>query len=53
MHSDGNYLICNTRDGLGNRLFQIASIYGLSRKFNKKFAIIRNGCSVHSIFLKK
>lgn len=48
MQSKDNYLISIPKDGLGNRLFMVASVYGMSRKFNKKFAITRVGNSVHS-----
>lgn len=43
-----NYLICIPRDGLGNRLFMVAAVYGMSRRFNRKFAISKVGNSVHS-----
>lgn len=48
MQSEKKYLICIPRDGLGNRLFMIASVYGMSKKFNRKFAITKAGNSVHS-----
>jgi hypothetical protein len=34
-----NYLVPHLVGGLGNRLFQIASIYGLAKKLGKNFAI--------------
>jgi len=34
-----NYLIPHLVGGLGNRLFQIASIYGLSKKLGKNFSL--------------
>jgi hypothetical protein len=34
--------------GLGNRLFQIASLYGLSKKFNRKMNIRENQENAHS-----
>ena len=48
MELQSNYLISYPAYGLGNNLFIIASTYGLSRKFNRKFAIIRNPKSIHA-----
>lgn len=49
MELESNYLISYATGGLGNRLFMIASTYGLSRKFNRKFALIIIKKSPHTI----